>query len=194
MVFVDSICDRTEIQRADGFFFQEKEGWLSKENIPVNRKKKGEADKEKDRGLPPWPSEQPRPKNTILGLRLPLAKEKLRVHQLSKNSQMPSAPQEEKHFYQEHTTCHLSHGLFLHPSLLTSQMFSNGVTTISLKAKEHWLFPILLNRWGICNRILVMFINCFQFVDSGSEVLTVVQFLFSFWWPSTWGYSALVSS
>ena len=98
-------------------FFQEKEVWLSKENIPVNRKKKGEADKEKDRGLPPWPSEQPRPKNTILGLRLSLAKEKLRVRQLSKNSQMPSAPQEEKHFYQEHITCHLSHGLFLHPSL-----------------------------------------------------------------------------
>lgn len=68
----------------------------------------------------------------------------------------------------------------LRPSFLYLSNVSKWYDYISLKARSIWHFSPMLNRWGICNRILVVFVTCLQFVNYSAEIyLTTVQFLFS---------------
>lgn len=62
---------------------KKKKGWPPMENTPVNRKK-GDADKVKDRGLPPWPSVRQDQRTPFWAWGLSLSREKLRVCQSSK--------------------------------------------------------------------------------------------------------------
>lgn len=135
MIFVHNTCDRTKVWRADeGFFSGAKIRLALPRHIfhPVSIKEERRCWQE-DRGLPPWPSVQPRPKNTVLGLRFQsLTADKLKVHHsfprwssissYSVPSQMPRAlntpfvPRKRSSSNQKYITCRLSHGFSLHPS------------------------------------------------------------------------------
>lgn len=126
----------------------------SKENIPVNGK---EMLTKKDRGLPAWHSVEPRPKNTILGLKFQsLEEEELKVHHrlprrssvssYSVGSQTPralhmSGPR--KRSCSARSTSLTTWAVafpFTHPSL-TSQMFPNDMTVFLSRQRAFGFFP-----------------------------------------------------
>lgn len=130
IIFVDSICDRIEVWRAgEGLFFSGGEkGWTSQGKYYSKQK---DADKGKDKGLPPWPSahhgQSKHPELEVSASRWRQVQSPSpssrwsAISSYSVDSQMnsswhyPYIAQEEKQFYQKHITCHLSHA-WLFPS------------------------------------------------------------------------------
>lgn len=176
------------------FFFSEgkKKGWPAQGNYSIEQK--GDANKEKDRGLLLWPSVQPRPKNAILSLRFqPLAEDKLSVcHSLqadvcqfslqarmSSASRVPFVPRERS------TSTRSKRGTAVRAMLFPSPIPPLRLECFQMKwldfsqGKEHLTASALLNSGihnnfsSVCHLPSVRELQCCHWFNH------TVQFLFS---------------